>query len=162
MNNPLWTFSVYRYQQPGVAEACLEAQDYCGADVNLLFYAAWLASQQQALTLAQWPQLAALVAPWRQRVVEPLRTLRRDWRDLPGAQSLRRELQALELAAEESQQASIWAWHERSAQLAPATEWEAGLLAALDYLMPPDGIGSVQREALLERLSALFGGPGVA
>jgi hypothetical protein len=57
MNNPLWVFSLQRYQQPGVAQACLEAQDRCGADVNLLLYAAWLASHGQALSPAQWPQL---------------------------------------------------------------------------------------------------------
>jgi uncharacterized protein (TIGR02444 family) len=113
MNNPLWEFSLALYARPGVAAACIEAQDHCAADVNLLLYAAWLAHQGLALEEMQWRELAVSVAAWRQRVVQPLRALRRDWQALPAAAALREQIKALELAAEQEQQAHIFAWHRR-------------------------------------------------
>ncbi|HEY7776848.1 MAG TPA: TIGR02444 family protein, partial [Kineobactrum sp.] len=100
MNNALWEFSLHQYRQAGVAEACLEAQDRYAADVNLLLYAAWLQAQGRQLDAGGWREVNLALAPWRERVVVPLRQLRRDWRELPGVQALREQLKVLELEAE--------------------------------------------------------------
>lgn len=157
MNNALWAFSLHRYQQPGVAEACLEAQDCYAADVNLLLYAAWLQARGQKLDAAGWSALDQALAPWRQRVVVPLRQLRRDWRNLPEAQSLRERLKVLELDAEREQQAQIWQWHSRHTA-SPATP--GSLLQALEGLLEPGGVPAVRsRQALVQRLHEVFLAP---
>ncbi len=162
MNNPLWVFSLHLYEQPGVAEACLAAQDLCGADVNLLLYAAWLSNNGLNLPAEQWTALEARVAEWRQRVVTPLRKLRRDWRALPGAERLREQVKALELAAEQAQQAAMWAWHEQHAQCVPVARPAAELTAVLARLLPSGKLAPAARDALQQRLARLLAGPGVA
>lgn len=155
MNNPLWEFSLELYARPDVAAACIEAQDHFAADVNLLLYAAWLARQDLELNQNQWRALAASVAEWRQRVVQPLRVLRRDWRALPAAASLREQVKALELAAEKSQQAQILAWHQLQV---PQPGRADSLARALAFLLgsPATQAGSEQR-LLLQRLLTLLG-----
>ncbi|MEQ9465207.1 MAG: TIGR02444 family protein [Haliea sp.] len=155
MHNPLWEFSLQLYARPGVAEACIEAQDHYAADVNLLLYAAWLAQQGLELDPGQWQALAAGVDEWRRRVVAPLRALRRDWKALPDAAALREQVRALELAAEQAQQEQILAWHRRQA---PRPAQAGSLLWALACLLgsPPAQAGSEAPE-LGRRLLALLG-----
>ena len=108
MDNPFWDYSLAVYARDGVAEALLALQDEFGLDVNMLLYAAWLADRGLQLDAAHLSPLEARVAPWRERVIGPLRRLRRQWRDYPEAGALREALQALELQAEQSQQALMW------------------------------------------------------
>ncbi len=155
MDNPLWEYSLQLYARPGVAEACIEAQDHYAADVNLLLYAAWLAQQGLELAPGQWRALAVHVAAWRRRVVAPLRALRRDWKALPDAAALREQVRALELAAEQAQQAQMLAWHRRQA---PRPARAGSLTRALACLLgcPPEQDGSEAPE-LVRRLLALLG-----
>lgn len=166
MSNPLWEFSLQLYARPGVAAACIEAQDRFAADVNLLLYAAWLAQEGLALNQEQWRALAVAVTDWRQRVVQPLRALRRDWRDLPAAAALREQVKALELAAEQSQQAQMFVWHR---QQEPQPARLNSLSQALSELLESPGgqRDGNERLDLLRRLHALLApgsreGPGVA
>jgi uncharacterized protein (TIGR02444 family) len=165
MNNPLWVFSLELYARPGVAEACIEAQDHYAADVNLLLYAAWLARQGFQLDQRQWVDLVASVAAWRQRVVLPLRALRRDWQALAAAGALREAIKMLELEAEKAQHEQVYAWHRRQA-LRPAQR--DGLARALAHLLEaPAGQCGDARRALLGRLHGLLAqitptGAGVA
>ena len=151
MNNALWDFSIHQYRQAGVAEACLEAQDRYAADVNLLLYAAWLQAQGRQLDAAGWREVNLALVPWRQRVVVPLRQLRRDWRELPEVQSLREQLKVLELEAEREQQAQIWRWHHHHGDTSVASP--DSLLRALDTLLD-SGVAPERRnrQALIERL----------
>ena len=77
----LWAGITALYAEPGVAEACLAAQDEAGADVLLLLAAALRARDGISLQGAG-PALAAAAEPWRSEVVRPLRGLRRRWRGL--------------------------------------------------------------------------------
>ena len=43
-NNPFWDFSLKLYASPAVQTACLDLQDDCGVDVNVLLYMLWQAS----------------------------------------------------------------------------------------------------------------------
>ncbi len=155
MDNPLWDFSLELYARPDVAAACIEAQDHFAADVNLLLYAAWLARQDLELDQNQWRELAASVADWRQRVIEPLRGLRRDWRALPAAGALREQVKALELAAEQAQQGQMLAWHRRQN---PRPARADSFSRALALLLGAAGLGdSSEQGLLLERLLSLLG-----
>jgi uncharacterized protein (TIGR02444 family) len=98
----LWAGITALYGEPGVAEACIAAQDEAGADVLLLLAAALMARRGVNLEGAG-PALAAAVEPWRSEVVRPLRALRRRWRGVAGVEPLRGRLKALELEAERAQ-----------------------------------------------------------
>jgi uncharacterized protein (TIGR02444 family) len=108
MDNPFWDYSLAVYARDGVADALLALQDEFGLDVNMLLYAAWLAERGLQLDAAHLIPLETRVATWREQVIHPLRRLRRQWRDYPEAAALREGLKALELEAEQSQQALMW------------------------------------------------------
>ena len=155
MSNPLWEFSLQLYARPGVAAACIAAQDRFAADVNLLLYAAWLAQQGLELNRQQWQALAASVAEWRRRVIQPLRALRRDWQDLPAAAALREQVKMLELAAEQSQQAQMLAWHRlQEPQPAQLNSLERALSELLETSVEERDSGA--RGDLLRRLLSLL------
>lgn len=105
----LWSFSLWLYAAPGVADACLEAQDRHGADVNLLLWATWLAVLGHDLTQAEAAEAEAVTRPWRDEVVRPLRAVRRRLKSTPDAatESLRRQVKAAELEAEKIQQSML-------------------------------------------------------
>lgn len=103
MQADLWTFAVTLYQRPGVSDDCLALQDQ-GANVCLLLCGVWLEQRQVACTPERLATLQALAQAWSSTVVEPLRTLRQQWReqaqhDAPLAQ-LREAVKGLELQAE--------------------------------------------------------------
>ncbi len=108
MHNPLWQYSLSRYRLNGVEALCLEAQDRHGVDVNLLLLAGWLGERGWRLEPAQLAELERAVEPWREAVVLPLRSLRRQWRGMPDRAALREGLKALELRAEGQLQDMLW------------------------------------------------------
>lgn len=135
-----WRFSLSTYRASGVAPACLAFQDEGGGDVNLLLFCLWCGRAAGSLPDVALGEAIALSRRWRARVVEPLRSLRRDLKsgvDGFEAEAIRERIKATELAAEEAQQRRI----------API---------ALAAVGPP---GEAAASALLERyLSALSDG----
>ena len=124
--SPFWTFSLSLYRTPGVPAACIVLQDECGADVNVLLFALWLASQGRALQSDDLAQADRAIASWRNEAVRPLRAVRRFLREPPAivesvaAGALRDKVKAVELEAERLQQEALFA-------LKPAENWgEAG------------------------------------
>ena len=103
--NAFWRYSLDFYAQPGVMPACLALQDAHGVDVNLALLCCWVGEALDAAALAE---ADALVAEWRGQVVQPLRAVRR-W--LKGRDdALRAEVATQELAAEQREQAMLFAW----------------------------------------------------
>lgn len=103
MTDSLWEFASTRYAQDGAAAACLALQDELDADVNLLLTAAWLAHRGLRWDLLQIEQIAAACAQWRALCLLPLRAIRRDLKNLAGAENWYQRLKALELEAERQQ-----------------------------------------------------------
>ena len=101
----LWRFSLAVYAAPGVAPHCLDLQDKCGADVNVVLALAWAgASGRGTVVTADLAALDREVAPLRRAVVEPLRAARR-WLKSAAADDgdlddLRTRIKAVELEAE--------------------------------------------------------------
>jgi uncharacterized protein (TIGR02444 family) len=110
MNNDFWTFSLACYGHEGVAQSCLALQDDRGLDVNVILYAAWLASMNKVLSESHLAALEVAVAPWQQRVVAPLRAQRRALRGYGEAAKIRQSLKVLELEAERQQQDMMWSF----------------------------------------------------
>lgn len=113
MPRDLWSFSLSLYAAPGVAEACLTAQDRHGTDVNLLLWAVWLAVHGHNLTVAELAAAEHAIRPWREEVVWPLRAVRRRLKTGPlpapdaATESLRTQVKTAELEAEKVQQSLL-------------------------------------------------------
>lgn len=153
MNNPFWDYSLVHYAREGVSAACLTLQDEHDIDVNVLLYAAWLASMQQNLNAEHLNGLQECIKPWREQVVRPLRDLRRLWRDVQPAQDLREQLKTLELQAERDQQDQMLAYY-RAAPALPAAG--ASLAHNLNMVAECYGGNEQARKARSAHLVALL------
>ena len=113
--NPFWTFSLGYYRGAGVSEACLELQDNCGVDVNVVLFLLWQATQRRQLGAVQVKALAEKVGPWQIDVIGPIRGLRRMLKgnapllDKGSAELFRTKIKAIELEAERLQQEAMCA-----------------------------------------------------
>ena len=79
MSSDLWSFSLATYARPGVEDACLQLQT-AGANVCLLLCGLWLEQRGVSCDEQRVQQLQALTEPWDIEVVQPLRTLRMQWK----------------------------------------------------------------------------------
>ncbi|MGY2292404.1 TIGR02444 family protein [Pseudomonas sp. SDO528_S397] len=99
----LWSFALSIYARPGVESTCLRLQEH-GADVCLLLCGLWLEQRGVAPEPARFEALRQLARPWQHAVVEPLRKVRTQWRDMAQQDvelgALRERVKALELEAE--------------------------------------------------------------
>jgi uncharacterized protein (TIGR02444 family) len=113
--NPFWTFSLGYYRGAGVSEACLELQDNCGVDVNVMLFLLWQASLKRQFAATQVKALAEKVGPWQIDVIGPIRGLRRMLKgnapllDKGSAELFRTRIKAIELEAERLQQEAMCA-----------------------------------------------------
>jgi uncharacterized protein (TIGR02444 family) len=108
--NPFWTFSLGYYRGAGVSEACLELQDNCGVDVNVVLFLLWQAAQKRKVADDDVKVLADKVRPWQIEVIGPIRALRRKLKtdapllDKGPAELFRTKIKAIELESERLQQ----------------------------------------------------------
>ena len=108
--SPFWRFSLRFYSRPSVAAACLVLQDEAGADVNLMLFLLFLAEHQRQVTIDDIARLDSTVRAWRDRVVKPLRELRRALKtgigEIPIAvsETFRGQIKRLELESEQIEQ----------------------------------------------------------
>ena len=111
--SPFWRFSLAFYARPPVAAACLELQDHAGIDVNLLLYLLFLATRGRQVSRDDVARIDAGIAPWREQVVLPLRSVRRQLKpgippcDKTASDLLRSAVKRAELDAERIEQETI-------------------------------------------------------
>jgi len=113
--NPFWDFSLAVYRKPGVADACLLLQDTAGVDVNVLLFVCWLGATRDApMDETELRDVIARTADWRDRVVRPLRDVRRwmkggaeGFPDEP-VEALRSAIKRVELESERLQQDMLY------------------------------------------------------
>ena len=113
-----WRFIGPVYAAPGVQESCLRLQRERDADIVLLLFAGWLASQGIALSSDEAAEAAACVRPWREQAVLPLRQVRTALKTSPAmvrpeVAALRERIKAEELAAERIELGMLVEWGER-------------------------------------------------
>ena len=115
-----WTFAVDLYGRDGVSDACIELQNRLGADVNLVLFCIWLGARGAGPeNLAPLVGAALAVSrQWQNALVEPLRTCRRNLKDIAADErlptsdrdaltNLRERVKACELEAERMQIAAL-------------------------------------------------------
>jgi uncharacterized protein (TIGR02444 family) len=111
-DNPFWRFSLAVYAAPDVAGECLALQDTRGVAVNVLLFCAWLGAREIIVTTHDLAAIEASVRPWREAAVQPLRAARRGIKALSDVDDdiavLRKEVAALELRAEQIEQAMLY------------------------------------------------------
>lgn len=116
-DSAFWRFSLRFYALPDVAAACIDLQDQCGVDVNVLLFFLFLADQGRAVGLEDAGRIDAGVRSWREGVVMPLRAARRnlrtpaDWFGRDAAERLRAGVKRIELEAERLQQETLERMH---------------------------------------------------
>ncbi|WP_095049364.1 TIGR02444 family protein [Pseudomonas sp. Irchel s3h9] len=103
MSSDLWSFSLATYARPGVEDACLRLQT-AGANVCLLLCGLWLEQRGVICDEQRVSQLQTLTEPWDTEVVQPLRSLRMQWKvravDDAVLKGMREQIKSLELEAE--------------------------------------------------------------
>lgn len=72
-----WEFSLAFYCKPQVAVSLLALQDRRNADVNMLLAICWLATLGYQLPTSGLIDIDAAVQPWRDKIIKPLREIRR-------------------------------------------------------------------------------------
>ncbi|VVN49388.1 hypothetical protein PS862_01873 [Pseudomonas fluorescens] len=139
MSSDLWSFSLDTYARPGVEAACLKLQS-TGVNVCLLLCGLWLAQRGVACNAQRLQLLRNVAEPWDSDVVQPLRTLRTQWKSAAAKDmelnTLREQVKALELEAERHLLLRL----ERSAHSWPQNEatdlsaWLEGVTAGAAHL----------------------------
>lgn len=155
MTNEFWAFSLATYAIDGVAENLLAVQDTLDLDVNVLLYATWLASCDLKMTEPHLAALEGCIGQWRQRVVLPLRVLRRALRDYPDASAVREAIKALELQSERQQQDMMWDFFTAQGALPSQSR---PLQGNLNLLVGPDNTGDASWIGLQDCLAGMIGG----
>ena len=107
----LWNFSLEYYARAGVADACLQLQDTCGVNVNLLLWCIWLERRGVCLDESRLASAQKRIQSWDAHYVIPLRQLRRRMKAEFGVEDnaieqLRSQIKSAELLAEK--QLQIW------------------------------------------------------
>lgn len=152
MSNPFWDYSLASYGLEGVAPGCLVLQDTCGLDVNVLLYAAWLAQMDQRLSGEHLAGLEAQIVDWRERVIKPLRALRRQLQDYPPASGMLEEIKALELRAEQQQQDLMFAFFQMNDDLPRASRpLRENLVLVAQFACPQDAGWELTVDRLVTR-----------
>lgn len=113
--NPFWDFSLEFYGRGEVAQSCLALQDRFGADVNILLYCCWGASEgAEEMARAELAEIISAIEPWQSGVVQRLRLIRRDMKQADGmnlgalSEDLRQAIKKCELEGEKIEQTILY------------------------------------------------------
>jgi uncharacterized protein (TIGR02444 family) len=109
-DNKFWRFSLAVYGRAEVAKECLALQDAYGINVNILLFCAWLGSQSIVLNHEDIEAVLRAVAGWHDDIVRPLLTVRQRMKDFSDDDKLRTSIKAIELKAEQTEQAMLFAF----------------------------------------------------
>ncbi len=95
-----WQFSGEAYGEPDVAEACLEAQDNFGADVNVILLCLWMDTRGMRMQGDDWANLLRTSQAWQRDTLAPQREKRRALKGKPDYEAAKRQELALERQAQ--------------------------------------------------------------
>lgn len=130
LDTPLWRYAVRLYRHDIVRTSCLQLQEEVGVDANQLLLGAWLATLRRTWQPPQCQLAQRSVARWRESVVLPLRQLRRQLQAWPLTTTLRDNVLAAEIQAEQWQLAQLFVLQEswRLPMLPSVTEcWQQNI-----------------------------------
>ncbi|MBV9859442.1 MAG: TIGR02444 family protein [Alphaproteobacteria bacterium] len=155
-----WRFSLAYYEKPQVSAALIALQDRRGFDANMMLFALWLGLSGRPPLDAQTLAVAeAAVCTIRVEIIEPLRRLRRALKHERAAdiQRLRGQLQAVELAAEKTEQFRLAASVTSRGAEAPVAARLAVAAANLSLYLGPHEAASCDADRLRRALAEFAG-----
>ena len=127
LDNDFWRFSNAAYSVTGVEQCCLAWQDRWGANVNAVLYLLWLGRSACVLDETAIREALKGVRKWQLDVVQPLREVRRTVSREQAGSDFYRALKAVELEAEQYEQARWYRQAVATVNAAQMTEWELPL-----------------------------------
>lgn len=161
---PFWKFSLAVYAQPGVASECLALQSALGIDVNVLLFCAWLGAEKKLLLNDKdFETIDACVRRWHEMVVRPLRSVRQTMKPMPemadeAVQGLRKDIAAIELRAEQIEQALLFEeTNALSANAVTADDAETAIRANITAFVQRNATGATATPAALSLIAAAIG-----
>ncbi|WP_286829810.1 MULTISPECIES: TIGR02444 family protein [Kordiimonas] len=98
-----WDFTCRTYSHASMQEACLDAQDSLGADVNLLLLCLWMDDHGVRPVADDWDLLMEAASWWQEEKLAPLRMARRALKGQDGYEDAKAE----ELEAEQQEQRAL-------------------------------------------------------
>lgn len=140
-DNPFWRFSLSLYQLKRIKDACLQLQDESGANVNLVFFALWVA-QQQLRFAPDWPQAFQQLENWHRDYTLQLRRQASDLKRLAEKADMhedgplhrmREHILKAELLAEQQEQAVLYYYYQERQGLIECENKEAALIENLAH-----------------------------
>ncbi len=126
MSHAFWDWSLDRYEQAGVAPACLALQDQHGLNVNICLWCCWLAEEGRYAGPGLERAIRSLES-WTGGITRPIRDIRRKLKSLPHGGGLYNSLLTCELDAEHVEQDILF---ELAAAL-PESAWKTERTARL-------------------------------
>jgi uncharacterized protein (TIGR02444 family) len=166
LDTPLWVFSLAVYGAEGVEAECLDLQERCDLDVNLLLFAAYIGAVE-GVQLGTEDVAAATraVSAWHSEIVCALRGVRRGLKLISldernplrvASADLRAQVKAAELAAEKIEQAMLWDWSRRQLTGRSRADAGAALTANLRALLAHYGAAGSAAPTLLRSAALAF------
>jgi len=107
-DNDFWRFSLTVYSQNEVAKECLALQDTLCIDVNILLFCAWVGTRAVALNREDIERASGAVTTWYEKVVCPLRAVRKITKTLSPDKKFAAAIEALEIKSEQIEQAILF------------------------------------------------------
>jgi uncharacterized protein (TIGR02444 family) len=175
LDGPHWTFALDLYRRPGVADACLLLQDKASFDISFLLFILFVAENYRfVVDRADLAKLDRTIAPWRDEVIRPLRSIRRRMKGGPApapgpaTEALRDHIKAAEIQAEQIELAVLAQWldqHPPKTDAAPVD-----IAVVLDQLAAfftarsnqPSSIRSTELQAALDTIASAMSRPARA
>jgi len=102
-SNPFWDFSLKHYAKAPVRQQCLQLQEEAGANVNVVLFALWLASENRLFDHDLVLHHAEFLC-WHEQVIVPLRQARFGVKQSGLSESLYEVVKQSELDAERVEQ----------------------------------------------------------
>lgn len=132
-----WRFALATYLPDASRAAFLRLQDRDGMDVPLLLFCLWRGGLGRRITPEAMRAAQEFSACWRSERVEPLRALRRDWKNDTGpdaalVEAARQEVARAEQALERLQMTRLAAFVGAEATAAPAVATSANVALYCD------------------------------
>lgn len=149
-DNPFWKFSLAVYAQPGVTAECLALQSALNIDVNVLLFCGWLGADKKIILAGKnFTAIDAKVRRWHEAVVRPLRSVRQTMKPMPemedaAVKGLRKEIAAIELHAEQVEQAILFDAAEQLSEGAAAATAEQAIAANVATFVQRNATGAAE------------------
>ncbi|WP_411818465.1 TIGR02444 family protein [Hyphococcus sp. DH-69] len=155
-DTPFWHWSLAHY---GAAEqSLLRLQDEFDCDVNIILFCCWCAEEFEALSEKEMASALDLARSWTDKIVHPLRSVRRSLsKTNPAESDLRGMVKDTELSAEKILQDMLFNFADenlsRSKNVNSAIIAQQNLLRYDAHLKPPN---DVRVTLLKELISHIF------